>query len=245
MERQGIRTIVAAVLAACFPWVVGGAAEIEISEKHLVVQGGKLYDNWGQELKKRPPRETHPAYPTLGKKKGMDTWRCKACHGWDYRGKDGAFGDKGSEHYTGIKGIRGWMGQEPEKAAAILRDANHRYTPDLLSEASIKALSVFVTRGQLEMEPWIVDGKVKGDAQKGRVFYQTICYRCHGLDGKKINFGDEKEPEYLGGAARGNPWEALHKIRNGQPGEDMITLGAMSVETQVDVLAYLLTLPEK
>ncbi|MBF0284871.1 MAG: hypothetical protein HQL51_10485 [Magnetococcales bacterium] len=51
------------------------------------------------------------------------------------------------------------------------------------------------------MEKYIVDGKVKGDPQKGMVFYQTICYRCHGLDGNKINFGNEREPKYLGGAA--------------------------------------------
>ena len=36
---------------------------------------------------------------------GADTWRCKECHGWDYAGKDGAYGS--GDHRTGIVGVLG------------------------------------------------------------------------------------------------------------------------------------------
>ena len=51
------------------------------------------------------PKGTHPAYPKAGKQKDSTTWRCKECHGWDYKGLDGAYA-KGS-HFSGTKGVRG------------------------------------------------------------------------------------------------------------------------------------------
>ncbi|MDP2935907.1 MAG: hypothetical protein Q8O86_05400, partial [Dehalococcoidia bacterium] len=57
--------------------------------------GGKLYDEWWEEA----PGATEPkgdqplwATQTTNTRKGTDTWRCKECHGWDYGGKDGAYG---------------------------------------------------------------------------------------------------------------------------------------------------------
>jgi thiosulfate dehydrogenase len=87
--------------------------------------------------------------------------------------------------------------------------------------------------------------KAKGDQAKGSRIFVTVCAKCHGFDGKKINFGDEKEPEYLGTVAAGNPWETLHKIRFGQPGQNMPAMIAFPLEMQVDVLAYAQTLPTK
>jgi len=75
---------------------------------HVIAEGGRLYDKWWSELELKEPRETHPAYPTIGKKRDASTWRCKECHGWDYKGKDGAYG-KGS-HFTGIPEIRSYVG---------------------------------------------------------------------------------------------------------------------------------------
>ena len=45
--------------------------------------------------------------------------------------------------------------------------------------------------------------------------------------------------------ARENPWEALHKIRFGQPGVPMVALVVLKVEDQIDILAYTQTLPAK
>ena len=46
-----------------------------------IARGGQLYDNWAIALDKSLPSKNHPAYPTIGKKKGGVTWRCKECHG--------------------------------------------------------------------------------------------------------------------------------------------------------------------
>ena len=39
-------------------------------------------------------------------------------------------------------------------------------------------------------------------------------------------------------APNDNPWEALHKIRFGQPGVGMVALAVLDIEDQVDILAF-------
>ena len=88
-------------------------------------------------------------------------------------------------------------------------------------------------------------GDVKGDPAKGAPVFQTTCASCHGFDGRALNWGDDKEPGFVGTEANANPWEVLHKIRNGHPGVEMISLRAFDIQTSVDLLAYTKTLPEK
>jgi thiosulfate dehydrogenase len=86
---------------------------------------------------------------------------------------------------------------------------------------------------------------IAADVRNGMKLFEATCTGCHGNDGKKINFGNEVRPEYLGNLAAGNPWEVLHKIRFGQPGESMpagIAIG-WSVQDAVDVLSHTQTLP--
>ena len=58
-----------------------------------------------------------------------------------------------------------------------------------------------------------------------------------------MNFKTEENPEYVGTVASGNPWEALHKIRFGQPGVGMVALTVLDLRDLVDILAYAQTLP--
>ncbi len=210
-----------------------------------IARGGLLYDKWWAVLEHDPPEETHPAYPAAGKKKGATTWRCKECHGWDYRGAEGAYA-KGS-HYSGLKGVRSMVGQPVEKIVAVIRDSTHGFTEDLIPESAVRKLAMFVSLGQVDMDQYIdrATKKARGNAANGARLYQTVCAVCHGFDGKEINFKDEKKPEYIGTVAQANPWETLHKIRNGQPGIPMVALAALSVQDQVDILAYAQTLPAK
>src|SRR3989338_7187253 len=95
-------------------WSVPGTLQADQIEAHdelsaaqhvvAVDRGGVLYDSWYGALGKEAPKETHPAYPKAGKQKGATTWRCKECHGWDYKGASGVYSKGG--HYTGIPGIR-------------------------------------------------------------------------------------------------------------------------------------------
>ena len=210
-----------------------------------ISRGGQLYDKWWAVLEKDEPKETHPAYPATGKQKGAATWRCKECHGWDYKGADGAYA-KGS-HFTGIKGVRAVEGVEPARIIEIIRDKTHRYTEALIPRSAVEKLALFLSMGQVDMDRYIdrATKKARGDILRGAQFFQTICANCHGFDGKELNFGNEKEPEYVGTTATENPWEALNKIRFGQPGFPMVALGVLDVQTQVDILSYIQTLPVK
>lgn len=210
-----------------------------------IARGGQLYDKWWAVLAEQAPKDTHPGYPAEGKQKGSATWRCKECHGWDYRGAEGAYG-KGA-HRTGIGGIRRSVGVDPATIAEVPRDPKHGYTKAMITDAEIEHLARFVSLGQIDMDLYVdrATKKSRGDAKSGARYYQTICAVCHGFDGKLINFKDDKSPEYIGTIANENPWEFLHKARFGQPGIPMISLITLPAEDLADILASAQTLPEK
>jgi thiosulfate dehydrogenase len=205
--------------------------------------GGLLYDNWPAEMGVKIDR-TQPSYPSEGKQKGTITWRCKECHGWDYKGKAGAY-SKGS-HYTGIIGIRSYANVDPLEIVKILKNDTHALS-GVLDDNALDALALFVSLGQIDVDLYI-DRKTRktiGDPSNGGRIYLATCIKCHGADGKEINFKDEKKPEFVGTVANKNPWETLHKTRWGHPGTPMISLLFLELKEQLDVLAFCQSLPQK
>jgi mono/diheme cytochrome c family protein len=215
-----------------------------------VIRGGRLYDNWFEEkeisLKPQPNSlysydKKHPAYPKEGAyaKKPRSNWRCKECHGWDYLGNKGAYAQ--GKHFTGIKGIRGKMDAPREEIIAILKDENHHYE-GVLDVNDLNDLANFVSKGQIDMDNYILrkTRMAKGDSSKHKTYYVTICANCHGSDGAKM---PTMPP--LGNIAKSNPWEALHKIFNGHPDEEMPALRVLDSQVLVDVLAHIQTLPSE
>ncbi len=213
-----------------------------------IARGGQLYDSWPAALDTEPPDGTHPAYTVIGRKKGKITWRCKECHGWDYKGEDGVYG-KGA-HYTGIQGVRRVAGMDPEKIIELFTDQTHGYTTDMMPPLAMRKLALFLSKGQLNMDQYIdrATKEAHGFTKRGAAFFQTICAICHGFDGAQMvsksqttlaAFGDRG---FLGSIAATNPWEVLHKIRNGHPGVGMVPLRVLGVQDQVDVLAYMQSL---
>jgi len=213
------------------------AAEDQLS----IVRGGKLYDKWYKVIKTRPPKTAHPAYPADKKyaKKPKSNWRCKECHGWDYMGKDGAYA-KG-KHSTGIKGINGMAGADTAKIIAVLKNETHAYA-DKMDEADFQDLALFVSKGQVDMDAYI-DRATKtpkgGDKAKGKAYFNTLCAQCHGKNGLQPT---DMKPI---GKQMGNPWEVMHKILNGHPGERMPALRALDRQVVVDIMSHLTTLPKK
>ncbi|MDH5692773.1 MAG: cytochrome c [Gammaproteobacteria bacterium] len=236
-------------------------------ELEQTIAGGRLYDKWWVDTKLTPPDSTHPAYKE-GKQTGNTTWRCKECHGWDYRGKEGAY-SKGS-HYSGTKGIRSSEGQSVEQILQVLVNPQHGYDKHLGKE-DLNAIALFVSKGQIDMTKYIAyDTKeIKGDAKAGKQHFKKHCLDCHGKKGDALNLAHEKsKPEYVGTIANKNPWETLHKIRFGHPGALMDMrkmhngmgrehhramrkmwehmppmLGVLNEQEQINLLAYLQTLP--
>ncbi len=216
------------------------------SRDWLISYGGRLYDNWFDSLLQWTPVSTHPSYPKAGKQKGPDTWRCKECHGWDYKGKDGVYGDPKSSHFTGIKGIDGYVGKNPRDVIKILRDDTHKYDQRKLPKFAAERLALFVTEGQVDISAFVkTPKKVKGDTEKGLNIFQNLCAVCHGFDGKAINFGNSSSPEFVGTVAVDNPWELFHKVLNGYPGSIMTSQRWVPLKFLSDVAAYAQTLPTK
>lgn len=216
------------------------------SDAWVLSAGGRIYDNWWKALDREEPGGTHPSYPAAGAQEGETTWRCKECHGWDYKGVDGVY--RAGSHYTGIKGIDGAIGMDEGSIAALLRAPLHGYTRDMITDDELARVAAFVSRGQVDMEAYIdlatreITG---GDVENGRAVFQTVCAACHGFDGRRLDWGDDEGPAYVGTEAVAAPDEVLNKILNAHPGVEMVNLRAFGVDAAADVLRYTSTLPQE
>jgi thiosulfate dehydrogenase len=235
LKRYAPLAIVAGVAFTFSSFAV--AADME----GAIARGAKLYDKWFAVTKAEKPTETHKAWPASNtKKKGNTTWRCKSCHGWDYMGKDGAYGS--GSYKTGIPGISAFAGADIAKIVAVLNNDTHGLAGKM-ADQDFRDLALFVSQGQVDMDTYIDRaGKAPkgGDAAKGASYYNTLCAQCHGDDGML-----PKDMEKPLGGLMGNPWEVMHKILNGQPGEQMPALRALDRQVVVDIMAHLTTLPKK
>ena len=235
MDERGpwIRGVAAAAGVA---GILAAGAALAEPDEGSAARGGKLYDKWYAVIKAEAPSESHPLYPASNEKYANDpksNWRCKECHGWDGLGAAGAY--KSGSHATGIKGIDGKRGADPAEIVALLK-GDHAYG-DKLGDADLMDLANFVSYGQVDMSPYVVDKTIQGDAEQGRQIYRTVCVGCHGDGGKK----PQGMPPL--GSLAGNPWELMHKVLNGQPGESMPALRAFDAQASADVVAYISTLP--
>lgn len=227
-----VRLAALILLAGCAFGVQGQEVESQIA------RGARLYDKFWAENKAAKPATDHPSYLKDGKYGKENSWRCKECHGWDYRGKDGAYA-KGS-HFTGFVGIQGAAGKDPATIATLLRNKTHGYTDAMLSAKDASDLALFVSRGQGSLAKYL-DGanKAKGDRARGATYFNTLCAGCHGEDGKKIKDGPPL------GSVADNGAEMMHKVLNGQPGEAMPALRALDHQIAADIAVHLTTLPPK
>ncbi len=217
-----------------------------------VARGGRIYDTWWKEVSGvAEPTGDHALWSlqTTNKRTGLDTWRCKECHGWDYKGKGGAY-SKGS-HFTGYPGVvEASQTRSKEELVGILRGAgDYRHNFSSLGDAALNDLANFLRDGLLNDASYIdyaTKKPVGGNVANGKSRYDGTCASCHGSDGKQINFGTTAAPEYIGFLASDNPWEFLHKVRAGQPGTAMASaiVNKWTIQDMVDVVAYAQTLPK-
>lgn len=211
-----------------------------------VTEGGRLYDNWIKAIGADDMVENQPlwASQTTNTRTGNDTWRCKECHGWDYKGVEGRYGS--GSHMTGFPGILASKDKGTDELLTALKSGDHDFSA-LLDDNQLNALVAFIQQTQ-DLSPYINDDKtVNGDPDNGALLYQKTCQKCHGTDGKTLDFDDGEGVEFVGTVAADNPWETINKIMNGQPGEAM-TAGLnmeWSWQDLLDILAYIQTLPIK
>lgn len=238
-----------------------------------VVIGGLLWDNhWAvnatESLTTNPAwvlRKADPLSGAQNNRTGNDTWRCKECHGWDYKGVEGAYGP-GNSHYTGTKGLVDVIPQRSrQQIESYLK--NGVFDPTVgavvhnfgtgepnLSDNQIRSLVMFLfDGGMIDTSQYIFEdtfnGAARGDATLGQSLYESgngvnscASSSCHGLDGRTILFDGT---ETLGSLAKDNPWEVLHKARFGQPGTpEMIAVRTWGGTDQdaSNILAYIQTM---
>ncbi|OGN76577.1 MAG: hypothetical protein A2X25_10240 [Chloroflexi bacterium GWB2_49_20] len=216
-----------------------------------VTEGGRLYDKWFAALGVDAPAGDQPlwATQTTNTRTGADTWRCKECHGWDYKGVDGRYGS--GSHQTGFPGILDAAAMSPEELTAWLdgsKNADHNFSTYMTAD-DFARLVAFIQKDVFDKSTIINDDKtvVGGDATHGKLLFDSVCKVCHGTDGKTFNFGSDSEPEYFGTIAADNPWEFFNKATVGVPGEAMPAgwnLG-WNLQDIIDLLTYAQTLPTK
>jgi thiosulfate dehydrogenase len=233
-----ILTLAVLLLAAC-----GGKATTLSGDS---LRGGLMYDKWWKVVGADAPNDDHPLWSTqsTNTRSGDTTWRCKECHGWDYKGVDGAYGS--GSHMTGFMGVIQMTGEDPNDILAALKgdtNSDHDFST-VLDEQALIDLALFISEEIIDFSTLVGDDKValSMDVATGEPLYQDNCAACHGKDGAQINFGSDDDPEYLGDLALGNPWEVLHKARFGQPGEALmpstLDLG-WTADQQGALLAYI------
>ncbi len=216
-----------------------------------IARGGAMYDKWWKVAEgANEPTEDQPLWflQSTNTRSGSTTWRCKECHGWDYRGRDGAYSS--GSHYTGFPGVYGaGTTTTKDQLLQIMKggnDARHDFSA-VLGEEALQDIVSFLSEGLIDETRYIdySTRKVVGaDLTNGKQLFDGTCAACHGSNGRMLKFDDVK---VVGTLANDNPWETLHKIRFGHPGTPMprtLELG-WSTQDVVDVLGYAQTLPEE
>ncbi|MCP3902430.1 MAG: hypothetical protein GY715_02245 [Planctomycetes bacterium] len=241
-----VAALVAAGLVGTFTAPAPGDAGDGIATSLIDgVRGGQLWDKWWVVTGDPEPVGDHPLYPPAGTQTGSTTWRCKECHGWDYKGVDGAYGS--GSHFTGIIGVFGSTLTAEEMFDLIKLDGipNGHGFGAFMSDDDIDDVVEFVQDYVIDTDSYIDAGVFTGDVAEGRLGYKNFggfyaCAQCHGDDGTEINFGTPGDPVYLEDIATGNPWEFLHKARIGQPGTGMPSwlLNGGTNQEAADVGAY-------
>lgn len=219
------------------------AEPAELQQEGDPVRGGLMYDKWWTVLEVDAPPEEQPLWSTqdTNTRSGSTTWRCKECHGWDYKGADGAYGS--GSHFTGFPGIFDSQTKSfDDLMAAMMGGTNpdHDFSA-VIDEQGLTDIVTFMSQSLVDTDSLLNDDNASmGDATGGETLYSQVCTSCHGPEGNAINFGALDDPEFIGHLAAGNPWEFIHKVRFGQPGEPMPSGISSSWTDQnvTDVLAY-------
>lgn len=239
MVHNIVRTSVMTCAAVAFAIAVLPISNASAEDASSIARGGLLYDKWYKVIGVQKPEGTHKSWPASNTKKAGDvTWRCKSCHGWDLKGKDGAYAS--GSYKTDIKGLEAMAGADNAKVIAIMEDDNHGFA-GMMSDQDFTDLANFVTKGQHDLAKYIdySSKAVKGDAAQGEAYYKTVCAKCHGDDG---TLPKEME-ETVGYLVNKNPWEIFQKVMNGQPAENMPAMRAFGPQVTADIMAYGQTMP--
>lgn len=206
----------------------------------MISLGGRLYDNHWLETGLEPPQARNPLYPADVNTADASTWRCVSCHGWDYSGRDGHLGVMGS--VPAFASLRPAAGKSSEALMQAMQSELHKPMIEKLSESQVRAMALFVSIGQYNARKLFPHDTSVGNDKAGKDIFEGACVSCHQADGKAYIEGEPGDKPALGWVAQNRPAQAMHKITNGVPGADMLSLRFLDEQARADLLAYLQTL---
>jgi len=233
--------------------IVSARGVVSTTGREALVEGAQLYDNWFAALGVEPPAGNSPlwARQTTNTRSGPDTWRCSECHGWDYKGSEGAYA--AGSHYTGFPSVFKLSASltEDEIVAHLkgAKDPSHDFSA-YLNDAALQKIAQFLKNGLQDDSAFIDSVTLKakgGSVEHGKQLYDGVCAACHGADGRAMLFRTEGIDEGLGDVANRDPYRFLHRTRFGVAGTEM-PLGrelGWSTSDGRDALAYAQTLPTR
>ena len=169
---------------------------IQVPESDLVA-GAQIYDKWYAALGIPAPQGDMPIWSrqSTNTRSGAETWRCSECHGWDYKGVQGAYAS--GSHYTGFPSIiRATADMTEEDIITHLKGENdpaHDFS-SYLNENAMGKVAVFLKDGLIDDSKYIDSVSLKvinGNLEHGRSLYDSTCAECHGDDGIQIIFRTE------------------------------------------------------
>jgi len=222
-------------------------------DKANVVRGGRLYDNWWREKNVSKPSSDNPIWEKVLERFPENTinnenqWRCKECHGWDYKGHSGTYNED-SDHYTDIPGLSKTNLQYNVKNIFFaivngsvnygsINEISHQFTGlDLLNLADTYDLTKFI----FQIARLSETNTFEGNKSKGVEIFNNIpndnnrsCtyVSCH-TESSSLT----PSLEQIINLAFQDPNKFLHKLRFGSPGTNMPS--GMNKNDAEDVLAF-------
>jgi mono/diheme cytochrome c family protein len=216
------------------------AEDQQLGPVFMLSLGGKLYDDLWPILELPPPEGRNPAFADRAPT-DHDTWRCVSCHGWDYGGAGGE--RAGVAPRAAAASLVPLKGVDPAIIIEKIIAPSHPFPSDALPDLALFLLGAFISDGQYDRNLLLDEnGKARGDPEAGRAIFEGACINCHELDGRAFLRGEVGDPASLGRIARTRPEQALHKIMNGVPLAEMLSLRFLSEEAIADLMAYVQTL---
>lgn len=192
-----------------------------------LVEGAQLYDKWYAALGTDAPQGNMPLWSrqSSNTRSGAETWRCAECHGWDYKGAQGAYAS--GSHATGFPGLlEAAAKMSADEIISSLKggkEAQHDFS-SYIPDSAMQKIAVFLKEGLIDDSEYINPISLKvidGDAAHGGELYAATCATCHGIDGTQIVFRSEGVDETLADVANRDPFRFLHRTRFGVAGTEM------------------------
>jgi hypothetical protein len=232
IPRPPIALVLAALLITA-PVPAAAQDDTEVGPTFLLSLGGKLYDDLWLILDLEPPAGRNPGFPADAEVgSSRETWRCVTCHGWSYSG--------GNVASLPVPALTGLAGTDPEVIAAKILDKAHPFPAQDIPELSLQLLAYFISEGLYNRSEFLDEnGRGLGNPEFGQAIFEGACINCHQLDGRRYLKGEHGDRSSLGWVVRNRPEQALHKILNGVPGAEMLSLRFLPTEQIADLIAYL------